>query len=751
MLQATFIRENKGLTLLVKTGDVKTPEVKNSVIYRHCKHFVLLFLSFFVLNGSVIAESEVNTPPSEKVDAILLMDRSGSMLVTDPLGLRFEGAKLFTQFLKKGDRLAIVSFADSAEVIRPLSDFDPSQIDATGQMLSQIPASGEYTDLAAGIDKAVSILANNHRADATPTIILLSDGKMEPPPAVGSAQVLTGKLIDTTLPDLKKQGQKIFTLAFSDQADKDLLQEIAAVTDGISWYTPTADKIHESFASLFLAVKKPQIVPMTKKGFKIDTDIQEATFYINREDATGTIAIVPPDGNAINAQNASSQNIRWFSGQKFEVVTINTPPPGDWQISGVTNQDGFATVLTKVRLVSEWPTSQYAQSEVTLEARLFEDDKPIVLPEMSDTIQFAFQISPTDKVSEPIIRDFLVDDGTHGDKIAKDGIFSRTVQIEEAGEYKLRVLAKAPTFERNQQLPFRVKPPFIQVKAVEIDPNALEVPVDESAPEGEVKETTATEETTNEGHEDAKQTGANAGFEVILNDDLQTYKKFSTKIYAVDANRTKYELPLIRGKNSKTKFYAKASELPKKGTYTIKATVIAETKKGAETRTDSRALEYEYVPPSSEPEKEVAVVKKEAPKKDKPASPILPIILMTLLNGGASFGLFKFMTKKKAGSENGEAPGVPKFTSTADIEALLERLKAMDAKDTLDLNGPIFSMAEEALPALWEEASGALDAEDGGSAGADNGPAGDAAADATEESPAPSEEGQESESSEAPE
>ena len=72
---------------------------------------------FCLLNTIVHAEQrELKTDTSEKVDAILLLDASGSMLKTDPLRLREEGAKLFIQFLKPGDRLGIIEFSTRDDV-----------------------------------------------------------------------------------------------------------------------------------------------------------------------------------------------------------------------------------------------------------------------------------------------------------------------------------------------------------------------------------------------------------------------------------------------------------------------------------------------------------------------------------------------------------------------------------------------------------------------------------------------------------
>ncbi|RMG44734.1 MAG: VWA domain-containing protein [Candidatus Dadabacteria bacterium] len=249
-----------------------------------CMLVTALFLALPVC--LVFAEQrELKSEGFDKVDAVLLLDSSGSMRITDPGRLRDEGAKLFIQFLKFGDRVGIVEFDREGRVIRPLTEFRQDILDSLGYDIGRVGNSGLYTDIYAGLQTARKVLEESPRKDANKIIVLLSDGKMDPDPKNGSAEKLTDKLLNDLLPELKAEGIKVHTLSFSDQADKDLLSQIAAATDGMNWFTPTADKIHESYAELFLVVKKPQIVPLTSKGFRIDPDIQEATFYINRENA----------------------------------------------------------------------------------------------------------------------------------------------------------------------------------------------------------------------------------------------------------------------------------------------------------------------------------------------------------------------------------------------------------------------------------------------------------------------------------
>src|SRR4029079_18290094 len=69
----------------------------------------------------------------------------------------------------------------------------------------------------------------------------------------------------------------------------------------------------------------------------------------------------------------------------------------------------------------------------------------------------------------PIIKAEMNDEDKDGDRVAGDGIFSYTVKLDAAGEYKLKVLARSPTFERSQQISFRAKPPLVELTVAEED------------------------------------------------------------------------------------------------------------------------------------------------------------------------------------------------------------------------------------------------------------------------------------------
>lgn len=648
---------------------------------------------------------ELETDKRDKLDVVLVLDASGSMLDTDPLKLRYEGAKLFLRFLTTEDRIAIVSFAEEAKLMRGLVNYDPSKVEDVSKEIDSIQAVGRYTDLLAGVEAAYGILHTDGRSDAKPAILLLSDGKMEPDPAKGLALDRTNEMISKVIPQLKTDGIRLYTMALSDRADKALLGEMASSADGITWYTPDAEKIHESFADLFLAVKKPQVVPLTSKGFRIEEDVDEATFYINKTEGI-PINLVHPQGDKIT-EETNDPGVKWFKGTSFDVVTLTKPDPGDWKIEGVEANDGFATVLTNLKLISDWNTNIRAEEPSLIQARLYEGDKPVSLPEMSGVAQLVFQVIPTDKVSAPIIRETLVDDGTHGDKIANDGIFSRSVSIKDAGEYKLTIVAKGPTFQRTQQIPFRVKPYLITLALEEDVEHGEEAHGDDHGQEHdahddghgdeEKKEETESHDEHSEEHvesDDARKTSAKGEFVVALSAEVSSFKKPEIKLVAVDADRKRYILPISRSAKDPLMYLCPTNKLPKAGRFEVHAELEAETKKQEHIHAESKAIEYVIDEGSVAHLEEIQLADHKTVTEEAP-SPIIPLILVLLVNSGLGFTMFSKAKKSGSGATKLVLPEI----FMKDYKAAFSDFEARARLDTVDFNDPRFSEEDPEEPA----------------------------------------------------
>lgn len=634
---------------------------------------MMFLLNYLFINGIV------NRAYAQDLDLILLMDSSASMRVNDPKKLRIGGAELLVELLKPGDRLGIVEFSSDTKVLWEFKDFTSKQIPKIREALNvDLSDSGLYTDLlnplvkAREIFKTSKVQRTKSGKASEKVVILLTDGKMDPDPKKSSSAVRMEKLLREVLPNLKKDEIKVYTVSFSENADKQLLAEIATRTLGTSWFTPTADKLHESFAKLVLAIKKPQFVEMKDKGFRIDGNIEEATFYINRG-GKKEIALRSPSGTRYNKEQKTAL-MRWHTSKKFEVITIQQPDSGSWYVEGLPKVEGFATVLTKLKVATSWPNTLIAGEERVLEVRLFNGKQPVELPNMTDLAKYDFKITPTDKISEPVIAEALRDDGKEGDVKASDGIFSFKASLPNSGEYKLNVQVNAPTFERQQTLFFRVKPRLITLKAV---------PETES-----ILGTSANIVDQSKGIEDF--------FQVKLSRELIGFKNLVVELIATDKQDMQYKLPLIQ---LDYVFEVPAKALPHDGEYKLYAKVESKEKRKIKIEGRSEEIDYMYIASKSDEDTNTIVTISDEsliqkPKEaEKPKNPFLIFLGILLLCNIAIGGyIYKLLSKIDITKDTANTE---KFDYSPYNKAL-EELRAKKEIEEFEIEDPL--LASEELP-----------------------------------------------------
>lgn len=175
------------------------------------------------------------------VDVMLVLDRSGSMLIDYRIDDAKAAAKLFVDQMDLSvDQVGVVSFADDATI-----DFVLSQ-NASGvkAAIDGIVATGG-TDIALGIRRAQGELASaRHQANNLPAMIVLSDGLSDYNAAVAAANAA------------KEAGTVIFTIGLGADVDQQLMKAIASSGD-FYYFAPDGSDLAEIYETL------TDVVPLT--------------------------------------------------------------------------------------------------------------------------------------------------------------------------------------------------------------------------------------------------------------------------------------------------------------------------------------------------------------------------------------------------------------------------------------------------------------------------------------------------------
>ena len=595
------------------------------------------------------------------IDAVLLLDSSRSMQRTDPKRLRDQGAKLFNRLLSENDRVAIVQFDRDARTLTDFIEIRPETVGDLDKTIEGIAAEGGFTDLEAPLDNALGLLNEKGRPKAVKAVILLSDGKMDPHPSVGTPQEAADRTIKEMLPKFKRKGYKIYTLSFSDESDAELLARFAADTNGVHWTAKDVESLHAKFSELFLALKKPQVSPIEKGGFEIDSSVKEATFYITRKDPAAQVTILPPDGIEIGSTDFPP-GAKWFHGEQFDVITIKKPASGTWFIHGVENPEGFASLLTDIKLQVKWPeTALAAGDRVSFYARL--TDKGEVLPPKGIGEVTLFNYKIVDSKGESYAAAEMNDKGEDGDLKAGDGIYSATVRLPDEGEFSLIATASS-TFDRQQRIPFNIAGGVIVLEVL---------PGDDF-----------------EGKEEQ--------LKVQLKGDALQVKspKISIMFKEKDGEKTYNLVPKPLGEE-KGAYAIPASKVPK-GTFEAVANISGVTKGKKELKASSPPIEY--VGSGKPGEEETAPEEaEEAPAEEgTSASTIIGLVLLVLAigwAGGGGFYVFKHSPLEK-GVPSGREPWKMPPELEARIKAVRDRSSA-ERRQATNADLAVFQIVAEAL------------------------------------------------------
>jgi pSer/pThr/pTyr-binding forkhead associated (FHA) protein len=216
---------------------------------------VTFFLSF-ALSISVIffpAEKFVSSIYAQAngpvLDIMLVMDNSGSMKENDP---DFLSRNVVYSALKlKGDiRFGLVTFESHPRMAVDLSS--TTGIASRANILTNLDNmdyTGLYTDTPAAVEMALYELKTNGRKDAHKLIILMTDGIVD----TGDKQKDIDRwrwLRDDLMMESKRQGIKIFGIAFNNMADFSLLQTLALNTGGDYFRVNTTEEIEDIFTRI---------------------------------------------------------------------------------------------------------------------------------------------------------------------------------------------------------------------------------------------------------------------------------------------------------------------------------------------------------------------------------------------------------------------------------------------------------------------------------------------------------------------
>jgi len=424
------------------------------------KHASTLWgLLILLITGLICAPVLAATPPELHV----LIDVSGSMKQTDPQNLRRPALRLLGDLLPPSAQIGIWFFGDKISPMLKTASADPKVKERVRQTAKKIRSNEPFTDIPAALTAAAATW--NDGTDRN--ILLLSDGMVDISPDKSINVRAQAALLQKLVPQLRAEHIRVHTIALSKDADSKLLSQIAADTGGIFVEADSADALQRAFLKIFEAAAPRDGLPLKDNKFLVDSAVKELTILAFRDKPEEQTKLKLPNGQIVDAQGSKSKTgWRWDDSGGRDLVTIENPPAGAWQIIGALDPDNRALIITDLKLrLTPLPTRIYPGERIDGALMLTNHDQPITKAALTQTIKATID---EQKGSELITSIKLNDQGADPDIIGGDGRFNYQLHlIDPAGIYSLVATASSPTFQRDWRQNFAMAPlPPVQLKIV---------------------------------------------------------------------------------------------------------------------------------------------------------------------------------------------------------------------------------------------------------------------------------------------
>lgn len=292
---------------------------------------IVLALLLTITNAIWIRHINADTLPA--INAVFVLDASGSMKTSDPEFIRIEAMKLFIDMTRGiGDKIGMDAYGSTIVKEIPLKGINSiDDREALKRDVTNIPVS-ESTDIGLGLLKGIENLEGGMDKGSVPVIILLSDGKNDPARPVGKSNEDITKAVNIS----KEKGYMIYTIGLNadGSVDEKLLKDIAGQTGGKSFIINSSKELPLIFSEIFAESSQLKTIPAGSiscngefQTFSIEipnSNIIEANISVTSKNGT-QIIMKDSNGQTIDFQ---SQGIYYSSSKKYSLLKIKNPAKG---------------------------------------------------------------------------------------------------------------------------------------------------------------------------------------------------------------------------------------------------------------------------------------------------------------------------------------------------------------------------------------------------------------------------------------
>ena len=408
--------------------------------------------------------------------AVILFDNSGSMRKNDPDRLSHTAAQLFLDLAQSHDQVALVAFSDTGASLLPLTRIDSPKVrQLFREQLRTLRFNGRTTDLGTALEVGLWSLPERQEGSSRDVVLLLTDGKLDLGQYRRAAEPLALEYIrETLLPQYRARGVTLYTIAFTEAADRMLLQEMAQETAGEFRFIPNGQILHTAFSELFIAATQAESIPMQDGAVQMDASINAASLVLSKRQAQEQLGLVTPQQQRLTA-GSTPPGVQWHTTPAYDMIHLNNPEPGTWQVERPSGPSEDLAIIadSTLRLEVELDPGFLEISEAfTIRARLLENDQPLRDAQRlyGLVITAVLTASHGHSATLPLIPQ-------------EPGTFAGTYTAPtEPGTYQLLVTATSPSMRRQRSLSVRLYPHCLQPAILAEPPVTVQLALQETCP-----------------------------------------------------------------------------------------------------------------------------------------------------------------------------------------------------------------------------------------------------------------------------
>lgn len=458
---------------------------------------VLLIISPTQTNASVIS---IN--PGSGIDAVLVIDTSGSMRFADPERIALEAATLFMGMMEtRNSRIAIVPFSGSLHSVMPLTPIDDPDIRSNiRSSVARFQYHG-FTDIGLGLRAAAEMLLEDPIETNSPVILLFTDGQIELSPQ--SERNEEDSFLDTWWAvDNVGSFTPIYTIGlnYDGSINTEFLEYIAHRTSATSHVIEDPSLLPLVFNEIFASHMRTSIDVVqefiadgqyTNVPINIDSHfVAEANIVMLSSQPLENVQLFNPLGEEIPFDGDS---YTLTSANRYSIVKIINPMAGEWllRVRGVPEDNITVNLIYNYTIDIAFSVFQPAMTGM-----LFDPDVPLTVNAIlvSQMPQSQTQLLSEEAIAYLHAYDM---DGNHLGAVEMDldgSIFTVDFMPEPPQDIRIQINVTHPSFEvttSTATVPFDIREPDpgadLDSDPIEPDPLPSYDPVEEDPTEDETE------------------------------------------------------------------------------------------------------------------------------------------------------------------------------------------------------------------------------------------------------------------------